>query len=699
MKHLGFGFVPGIFFFAAFAFGQQLEIKEIALPQAGFIEITALSTAPDGRLFVAARTDTYSPNAGVLFAQETADPNAPLILVGANLPAMGFAELLMIAGSTARVAGFYPVSGNVVTLGQIDNTLSDIEPYKDLETLVTVNPPGVRQVCNDYLIDGGKTPEPPVISGPRPAGDGNEYYLGTDQTSSRILLRGKTNSDATCNLSTVATSATPLLQAWLLPDGSYLTEPIIEIDPINWVSSEIAVMRGNALTRLVSTNKAANPQILATLCCDLAMDWANGAGLATYRTSSGGHAFVYQGGKMQSIYDNEDGSASQFIRAYGLSGTWAVMGVGAANQYVQQNVLLVNRVTRQRWIINASYTAFLPAVTSQGIVYFVGTSGKLFEAAFPATVSITADPPTVTAGGGSTLRITATNYSALWVDNGVGYVSDLTHPPVVTPTATTTYTVIVYGLDGFSVSASATVTVTPAVPLPTIAGGGVVNAASYQPSLAPLALASIFGSNLSQSPLGAAVLPLTATLGGTQVLFNGFPAPLVYVSPTQVNWQIPSNAPVGTATVQVIQNGIAGNTVAIAVSATAPGVFSYDGLGIVTDQNYQIAGTPSNPLLLGMYYTLWATGLGSTDCDAQSGYPATGACSVRVEPTLTIGGQAAQVGFAGLAPGFPGLYQINFVIPGIPDPVQATPSLQVQGVVIDGTAQATFMINVMPAQQ
>ena len=66
---------------------------------------------------------------------------------------------------------------------------------------------------------------------------------------------------------------------------------------------------------------------------------------------------------------------------------------------------------------------------------------------------------------------------------------------------------------------------------------------------------TIFGRNLSTSTIQALVYPLPTTLGTTMVMVNGAPVPLYYVSPGQINFQMPGNAPLGNARVEVNVGG------------------------------------------------------------------------------------------------------------------------------------------------
>lgn len=201
---------------------------------------------------------------------------------------------------------------------------------------------------------------------------------------------------------------------------------------------------------------------------------------------------------------------------------------------------------------------------------------------------------------------------------------------------------------------------------PSIAGGGVVNAASFKTPISPGALATIFGSNFTGVNLSAAAatLPLASSLGGVSVLVNGVSAPVLYESSGQINFQIPWETKPGTATLTVSTNGFASSQVNITVLPAAPGLFFSGSHAIVQNSDFSLNGS-GNPAKAGSTIMAYLTGAG-----AVSNQPADGAAAVssplsEVSSTVTatIGGKSADVSFAGLAPGFVGLWQVNIVVP------------------------------------
>lgn len=206
-------------------------------------------------------------------------------------------------------------------------------------------------------------------------------------------------------------------------------------------------------------------------------------------------------------------------------------------------------------------------------------------------------------------------------------------------------------------------------PAPAVARGGVVNAASFlaapENAVAPGSLVSIFGAALtSGSTAAAASLPLPLKLAGTTVTVNGAPIPLLYVSPGQVNAQLPFTlAPGEAASLAVASVNRAGAAEPLRVEAAAPGIFAVAGSGRRAGETISI----------------FATGLGAVAPAVPAGAAAPLAPLSRtpVEPVVTIGGARAALLFTGLAPAFAGLYQVDAVLPQGVAPGTAEVVLQV----------------------
>ena len=197
----------------------------------------------------------------------------------------------------------------------------------------------------------------------------------------------------------------------------------------------------------------------------------------------------------------------------------------------------------------------------------------------------------------------------------------------------------------------------------------VRNSASFLDTgiLAPGALISLFGSGLASAPSSGTV-PLPIDLAGTEVTMGGQPLPLLYASDGQVNAQVPYGLAINTQLqLRVVRETLVSVPQSLTVAAAQPAIFTVDESGqgqgaIVNLQNLLVDATA--PATAGDTVVIYCTGLGAVTPPVPEGVPApsqplsqTGGVSV------SIGGQLAAVSFAGLSPGYAGLYQINAVVP------------------------------------
>ena len=201
---------------------------------------------------------------------------------------------------------------------------------------------------------------------------------------------------------------------------------------------------------------------------------------------------------------------------------------------------------------------------------------------------------------------------------------------------------------------------------PSILTGGVVNAASFTANVSPGSLATVFGSDfLGTGQLAGATLPLPLSLGGVVVSVNGKAAPVLFVDSTQVNFQIPWETAAGSATVTVSSNGITSASVNASVLAAAPGLFVIGTRAIVQNfPDFSLNGS-GNPAKAGSTIIAYFTGAGAVSPAVADGAPGDSNSSVATV-TATIGSQPATVTFAGLVPGFVGLWQANITVPSVP---------------------------------
>ncbi len=201
---------------------------------------------------------------------------------------------------------------------------------------------------------------------------------------------------------------------------------------------------------------------------------------------------------------------------------------------------------------------------------------------------------------------------------------------------------------------------------------GVVNAASFAEGLAPGALATVFGVNLAPGAAASAGPPLPQSLAGVRVLLGGAAVPLLYASNSQVNFLVPEGQPEGP--VDLVVESAAGVTapVTVQVAAVAPGIFfdTASGHGAVLPRG-------------GGYIEIYCTGLG------QVAPREDGLLWTTLTPEVTVAGVPAAVSFSGMAPGHPGLYQVNVRMPaGAPAGAQAL------SVAVNGSQSNTVLVAV-----
>lgn len=203
-------------------------------------------------------------------------------------------------------------------------------------------------------------------------------------------------------------------------------------------------------------------------------------------------------------------------------------------------------------------------------------------------------------------------------------------------------------------------------PPPAISTGGVVNAASFAVGvpISPGEIASVFGTYFGVSIGNAASVPLPTVLAGVSITVGGRKAPLFYVNPSQINFQVPWETPLGSANVVVSLNGVPSNTAAVPVIAASPGLFTMGTAAVVLNSDNTL-NQSSSPAAPGSAISAYLTGSGPVNHTIADGVASPSAPLVEAtsKVTATIGTQSAQVLFAGLAPGFVGLLQVNLTVP------------------------------------
>jgi uncharacterized protein (TIGR03437 family) len=211
--------------------------------------------------------------------------------------------------------------------------------------------------------------------------------------------------------------------------------------------------------------------------------------------------------------------------------------------------------------------------------------------------------------------------------------------------------------------------------MPAINQGGVLNLASYVAPVVAGSLAAVFGTNLASGQAFDITMPLPNTLAGSSFQVAGRSMPLIFVSPGQVNLQIPWElAGLQQASITATVGSQVSALQTVSLASFAPAIFALDQQGtgqgaILIAPTALLAGAAdasSRPVMKGEYISIFCTGLGAVSNQPATGAAALGAPLLSItttNPTVTIGGMAAVVTFSGLAPGFAGLYQVNALVP------------------------------------
>jgi uncharacterized protein (TIGR03437 family) len=254
--------------------------------------------------------------------------------------------------------------------------------------------------------------------------------------------------------------------------------------------------------------------------------------------------------------------------------------------------------------------------------------------------------------GTATLLANGNKSVAIWNGNGSSFAIG---PNTITAE---------YSGDAAYASTSASTTVTVAqLSSATPAITALVNSASYRTSYAPGMLLSVFGSNLAPAASTWTTMPLPGQMAGVIVTVNGLTAPLLYVSPTLLNIQVPYELPTDTPLTVIVDNNGRTVTSSLTLAAAAPGIF--------TDSN--LAPVPNSGGAPGDVVTMYVTGAGAITPQIATGdAPSQNANSTALprplQPvTVTVGGLDAKIQTAIVPWGLAGVVQITYQIPeGLP---------------------------------
>jgi adhesin/invasin len=183
----------------------------------------------------------------------------------------------------------------------------------------------------------------------------------------------------------------------------------------------------------------------------------------------------------------------------------------------------------------------------------------------------------------------------------------------------------------------------------------LVSSATFQSGgMAAGSIATVFGLNLSTAAMTATTLPLPLTLAGASATIGGVAAPLYYVSPTQVNLEVPSGLPAGPTQLRFTARG-ATVSYPVLIVGSFPSIFLVGSYAAAIDSDGTINGSGSGfgAAIAGSYVSIYMTGGGTVNSDN----------TLQAAVQASIGGLPATVLYAGLNPYLIGVDQINLSVP------------------------------------
>jgi uncharacterized protein (TIGR03437 family) len=212
---------------------------------------------------------------------------------------------------------------------------------------------------------------------------------------------------------------------------------------------------------------------------------------------------------------------------------------------------------------------------------------------------------------------------------------------------------------------------------PVVTDNGVLNAASFaqgQP-VSQGSLVSIFGSELAASVAQADSIPLSTSLSNVSVTFNGVAAPLLFISPGQINAQLPwdtlaAGTTTGAVNVVVKRGSNTSTPKQVMIGPASPGIFAASNRAIAINSDGTLAqpagsitGLTTHPAKPGDVLIVLGTGLGAVDSPIGNGQASLDKLrNLVTPPVVLIGNAPATVLFAGLSPQFVSVNQVNLTV-------------------------------------
>jgi uncharacterized protein (TIGR03437 family) len=515
-------------------------------------------------------------------------------------------------------------------------------------------------------------------------------YVESGASAAAQTVNAFNIGDGSLNLS--VTSSASWLSATLGSSQNCSGGPVTTCIPVNIkvTTSNLAIGSYTESLTVNDPNAVDSPQnITVTVQVDGAPTSVN-----LYVTPTGGpsptaSAPVNTGGSVKSAITTSDngpwltfalagGGSYNFFTPYqvtataqpGQSGSYTgkVTLTGSPNSVDNQAINVNLQVTSQPIISTAQLTYNL--VQGQGQQINTAT----FQNLGLGTLAITG----VNASGGSWLTAAVASPTSVAITVDTGALSAGSYMGSITLTSNAANT---------SVAVPVRVNIAASTG-PILSFGGVVDNAAFATGQAVGSgtIIAVFGSQLASGPTYASTIPLPTTLAGIQILVNGTAVPLFYVDAYQADIQVPFGLTAGSMTVQAVRNGQPGNQISASVDSVAPRLFALRSLPAAPDSSpYGIVinssdgtlalpsnlGVPAHPAHPGDVVTIYALGLGpvTPSVSTGTGAPASPPLAQTINPVQVYFGGGfitptqATPQYAGLAPNFVGLYQINVAIP------------------------------------
>jgi uncharacterized protein (TIGR03437 family) len=235
-----------------------------------------------------------------------------------------------------------------------------------------------------------------------------------------------------------------------------------------------------------------------------------------------------------------------------------------------------------------------------------------------------------------------------------------------------------------------------------ISKAGVRNAAGEAPvaAVAPGSIVSIYGANLAPGSVAGPSNPLVQTLAGVTVHVAGRILPLFFVSPEQINAQLPYDLPEGAHTLTIKSREMADVTTAFDVARNAPGLFTIMRGALAVAAVNRTAGEPVNadhPVRRGEVVSIFGTGFGPHRLAPPEGFGIQESDAFRISDPVEVllGDQVVTPEYAGVATGMPGVVVVRFRVPvDLPESSMTQLAVRVNGTTTNSAVLPTAQIYV-----